>query len=209
MGCTHTPWPNRDTSSRESRCVAALQRLSHIGGASAQQQQQQQLDQPPNGSCACLELPSGQHSLLSPVLTAALQQRVLLAHPQVMPLVSALVATAAEVASLMHCNSSRSSSSWSLLDEEEMLQAGNQLRLAAAHVFPEGCFQLQQHEDQQQQHRQQQQLRDGAVEELLKEAPKERACLPRAYPRPMLLDRPLTDRQDGKGFFILALLLYV
>lgn len=184
-----------------------LLRLSRLAAGQPPQQHQgqlalEQLQGPGSTNCRCLGLSSDPRCLLSPVLTAALEGQVLLLHPQALPLVSGLLAVAADVAVLLHSNrsgtSSSSPASWCPLTEEQQLHAGRQLREAAAQIFPAECFQLQ--------HLQQQPPRDGSLEELLRDAPKEGACLPAASPSPMLIDRPLTDRQDGEALPCVAFL---
>ena len=145
--------------------------------------------------CRCLIPASSPSTFLSPILAVALQQRVLLLHPQVMPLLSGLISAAADVAALLHCSNSSASSTtgspgaWCPLSDEQLLHAGHELLATATHLFPSEYFQ---------QHQQQQVLlQEDTLRTLLLEAPKDGAFPPINTINPQLTSRPLTDRQDG------------
>ncbi|CDI73665.1 hypothetical protein, conserved [Eimeria praecox] len=181
---------------------------SSNNNCSSQQQQQLQLLQQQLGSayrsCRCLIPASSPRTFLSPILAAALEQHVLLLHPQVMPLLGGLIAAAADVAALLHCSSSSETSSsssssssrpasWCPLSDEQLLHAGHELLAAATHLFPSEYFQQQ----QQQQQQQQLLLQQDTLRALLLEAPKDSAYPPINAIHPQLISRPLTDRQDA------------
>ncbi|XP_026190644.1 uncharacterized protein LOC113146701 [Cyclospora cayetanensis] len=184
-----------------ARRAAGLLRFGTLAKEAAAEEEIQELVQQLRGRasrCSCLRVSSGGCSLLSAVLDAALQARVLLLHPQIMPLVVELTAAAADVSALFHYSSSEISTkaaadadfaaAFSPLSNEQLLSAGRQLRAAALQLFPPACFVLQQEQED---------ALLGSFPPLL-EAPKaNNSGMPSTFPSPRLLGGSMTDRQDA------------